>query len=245
MRYGIAIAIVGLSILPALAQESAAEIVDRAIRATGTTADRLEQLQVSTQKMRGVMVAPVGELPTRKGLLYQGDNQFRAAFEISVNDRMTGTSLGISGEKGWRIYPTGISDALGESEINDIRDELYCRWLSTLAPLKSNDVTLETLPSIKVNQQPAVGVKVTRKGKPTVSLYFDKKTMLLVKSVFTGRESGVKVTKETIFSDFQAFQNMQLPTKIVEVHNGLKAASWTVQDYSFPGKIDVKQFDRP
>ena len=72
MRYGIAIAIVGLSILPALAQESAAEIVDRAIRATGTTADRLEQLQVSTQKMRGVMVAPVGELPTRKELLYQG-----------------------------------------------------------------------------------------------------------------------------------------------------------------------------
>ena len=86
----------------------------------------------------------------------------------------------VNGDKGWQSAG-GPAMALGAERLREIRNEMYVLWLTTLTPLKKDDVQLSPLPDIKVHGEAAAGIKATSKGHPDVKLYFDKKTHLLVK----------------------------------------------------------------
>jgi hypothetical protein len=73
------------------------------------------------------------------------------------------------------------------------------------ALLTDKGFTLTPLADIKVNDQPAAGLKVSYKGQPDIRLYFDKETGLPIKYAYQAKRSGDKkeVLHETILSDYR------------------------------------------
>src|SRR2546430_9564395 len=55
----------------------------------------------------------------------------------------------------------------------------YTFHLATLAPLKDKAFKLAPLGEVKVNDQPAVGIRVSCEGRPDASLYLDRKSTRL------------------------------------------------------------------
>ena len=123
--------------------------------------------------------------------------------------------------------------------------DLHAAWLATIAPLKEKRFTLTTLPEINVNDSPAVGIKAAYPNRPDVTLYFDKKTNLLVRVTFKGKEAGAAVTKESTFSEYKDFGGLMLPGKQVDLHDRRKVAEWKTTNYESVEKLGKEVFAKP
>ncbi len=99
-----------------------------------------------------------------------------------------------------------------------------------------------------MDDQPAVGIKVARKEYPEVKLYFDKKTHLLVKSVWRTKASEQQfkeVTAEMYFSKYQDIDSAKVPTRMVMKRDGKQFVDADVTDYKAVGKLDDSVFAKP
>jgi hypothetical protein len=89
----------------------------------------------------------------------------------------------------------------------------------TLVPLTSKESNLTLLPEIKVDDKPAVGIRLVRKGKADLSIYFDKESGLLARIDWR--------TYHVSFSDWKEVDGVKYPSKsFVHTKEG-KLHLWT------------------
>jgi len=89
----------------------------------------------------------------------------------------------------------------------------------TLVPLTSKESKLTLLPEIKVDDKPAVGIRLSRKGKTDLNLYFDKDSGLLARIDWR--------TYHVTFSDWKEADGVKYPSKaFVRTKEG-KLHVWT------------------
>lgn len=117
----------------------------------------------------------------------------------------------------------------------------------TLLPLlRDKAYHLSPLGEIKVNGRPAVGVKVTAKGETDIDLYFDKGSLLLVKSARRSlAPDGKDVTLEILYGDYKEADGLKQPWKHTLLHNGKKFIDMTVTEIRPVDKIDEEEFAKP
>jgi hypothetical protein len=169
----------------------------------------------------------------------------RWAYVLDKGNQKAQIVILVNGDKGWQSG-SGTTKEMSKQQFEEVDEELYVLWVTTLAALRDPAFELATLPEIKVAEQPAAGVKVTRKGRPEVKLYFDKKTSLLVRAERKGKEAGTEITREYYFSEPKEFEGLKLPSKQVVIDNGTKkVAEWANIMYTFPGKFDESTFTKP
>jgi hypothetical protein len=148
----------------------------------------------------------------------------------------------VNGDKGW------MNDAdMNADQIADFKSQCYSFWIATLVPLKDKAFTLTSLGEVKVGDQPALGVKVSHAGHPDISLYFDKKTGLLVKDVRrTKTEEGKEVDVESIGSAHKNMDGVMIATKVLVNRDGKKFVEGEILDYKASDKkLDDKIFAKP
>jgi hypothetical protein len=224
--------------------DDAAAIVERAIRATAGSEDRLAKRKYCIRTDQGQMILPSGTVPaTREGLMHLPD-QLKWTGALGPPGQQQPFTIALDGLKGWTNL-NGVRGDMSQSQYEVVQDEAYFLWVASLLPLKSKAVTLTGLKDSSVDGRPAAGVKVDARGRPAVQLYFDKANGLPVKGVFTVRENSTDVTREMLFSDFREFEGFRLPTKLVTSQFGRKIEEWTVERYRFPDKIDAAVFAKP
>jgi hypothetical protein len=134
---------------------------------------------------------------------------------------------------------------MSKPELEEQRDRAYAAWLMTLLPLKETGFELAALPETKIGDDPAVGLQVTRKGRPTVKLWFDKKTSLLVKLERKAKDAGQDVSIVYLLSEVKAFDGVKVPTRCTETADGKKKAEWTITSCKFPGRLEENVFAKP
>ena len=149
----------------------------------------------------------------------------------------------INGEQGWGQAAGAVSE-LGKEVRDEIREEMYVWYLTTLVPLKKEGVELSLLPETKVDGKPVVGVRVAGMGKPSVRLYFDKDSGLLLKIARTARAAGLLVEKEYLYAGYKSFDGARLCTQYVEKVNGRKNNELKTATYELR-KPDDSLFARP
>jgi len=89
---------------------------------------------------------------------------------------------------------------------NDDRlEKTYLVWAWTLVPLTLKDSKLTLLPEIKVDDKPAVGLRLSRPEKPDISLYFDKESGQLAR--IDWRAYNI------FFSDWKETDGFKYPSK--------------------------------
>src|SRR5262249_16363782 len=144
-------------------------LVEQAIAARGG-ADRLNGVRAAVWKSEGAT-------PTRtsRATLYgQVPGKFRLESERTEGGRTTLHVKVINGDKGWTVEK-GKARPMTKEELAEVRETFYQKHLdATLLPLREKGVRLSLLGDSTVEGKPVVGLKVTRKGMPEVSMYFDK-----------------------------------------------------------------------
>jgi hypothetical protein len=126
------------------------------------------------------------------------------------------------------------------------KENQYGGWVATLLPLKDKSFTLTALPETKVEGKAAIPVKVTKKDRPEVMLYFDKDSNLLVKTEqMVKNEDGKTVKMEAIVSAFKESNGRQVPSKVIVRQDGKLFVEAEMFDHKLHEKLDDKLFVKP
>jgi hypothetical protein len=128
-------------------------------------------------------------------------------------------------------------------------EQTYAMNVTSLLPLLADkEFKLATGGEKDVNGKKAAAVTVTRDKKPTITLYFDKVSGLLVKS-----ESKVKdefqgwkeVSEENFYDDYKDVAGRKYFTKMKVVRDGKPMIESSVSDQKTAEKLDAKLFEKP
>jgi hypothetical protein len=177
---------------------------------------------------------------------------FTGKYSVVVPDKFRMEIEGIftlvfNGDKGW-ISAGGETKEMDEQQFSAQKNDHRAGYINTVLPLKDKAFTLTMLPEAKVDDKPAVGVKVTRKGYPEVKLYFDKQSSLLVKSEWPSKAAEMKykdVTATMYFSKFKEIDGAQVPTHLVLKRDGELFVEADVTEMKAVGKLDDSVFAKP
>jgi hypothetical protein len=246
MRAGMAFALVMVLAASARAddRDAALAVVSDAIKAHGGE-DALAKLQTYVRKSAGRMTVAGKEVPFAEEQTAQLPSRWRRETEMRAAMQKLRVLMVVNGDKGWQSAGGAVLD-VGTERLRELREEGYAQWLTTLLPLKKDPaLQLAPLPEVKVNGEPARGVKVSSKGRPEVKLYFDKKSHLLVRTERQAAEAGETVAREETYSGYKEFDGVKLPTKIALVVGGKKFSDTTEAAYRFPEKLPEGTFAKP
>jgi len=231
---------------PALARsDEVTDLRDRAIKACAKDPADFKKLKTHTLKAKGIWRSGPEPTPVSFELAAVWPSQARFHWEFGVGAAKTSLTIVGADDRAWRKVGDMKSVEFGVEDFNDFRADAYAIWVSTLTTLNDLDSRLAIGPPAKVNGEPVVSLKVTRRSWPEITLYFDEKTMLLRKMTYKAREAGVTANKELIYDGHKLSNGLMLPSKQSMILQGREIYSWTEMEYAFPEKIEAKLFEKP
>jgi outer membrane lipoprotein-sorting protein len=221
------------------------KLIDKAINAAGGEAN-LAKFNAVAFKGKGKFYG-MGE-----GIDYTGEwtvqqpDKLRFQFESGMNFTLVRV---VNGDKVWmKIAGQETSAVDDKDEIAEAKEGAYAGWIATLLPLKEKDFTLTALGEVKVEDKPAVGVRVSHKSHRDVNLFFDKEKGWLVKTETVVKDlmgGGQEVTQETIFSDHKEVGGAKRAMKIVINRGGKKYVDAEISEMEPKEKLDDSVFAKP
>ena len=127
------------------------------------------------------------------------------------------------------------------------RDDATEPCVIRLVPLLTDKAyTLQPLGEVKIEDQPALGVKATAKERREVRLFFQKANGLLIKTEdLMEDDAGKKVVQEEFYGDFKDDEGYKRPMKITAYRNGKKIMEAVVLDVKYLDKVDEEEFTKP
>jgi hypothetical protein len=221
------------------------KVIDKAIQAVGGEA-KLAKFNALTFKGKGKFYG-MGE-----GIDYTGEwsvqqpDKLRFQFDSGGNFTLVRV---VNGDKIWMKIAGQEAMAVDDKdEIAEAKEAAYAGWVATLLPLKDKGFTFAALGEVKVDDKPAVGVRVSHQGHRDVNLFFDKnkgwlvKTETVVKDLMGG---GGEVTQETLFSEYKEVNGTQRFLKIVINRAGKKFVDADISEIEPKEKLDDSVFGKP
>jgi hypothetical protein len=227
-----------LATAPAQAAEEAKEIIARAVKAHGG-AEALRRAAALSRSGKGQL-----QVPLRVGFTSEETldlpSRLRNITEIGRN-RIVRV---LNGDRGWQMA-NGPAGEMPAGRLAEFQEEAYVLWAATLVPLLGDGFTLTAQPEARVNGRLALGVTAASRGKPDLTLYFDKESGLLVKISRKASEAGMAAAKDYLYADHKDVGGARLPGRETVFLNGNKVYEITYSDYKLLGKPDEKVFERP
>jgi len=251
MRHGrhavLAFAVVLSAAVTARADDADAKaIVDKALRAHGG-ADTLAKFPANTSKFKGTVHTMGQAFPFTGEVATQGADRVKVDFEAEAGGMKFRFVSVVSGDKGWIKAPNAQTKEMDKDELAEAKEQAHAGWVESLVPLTGKGLTLAKIGEVEVDKRPALGVKVSGKGRRDVDLYFDKETGLLVKAESRVKDegSGQEVTQETLYGDYKDVQGVKYAMKITVKRDGKPYVEGEVTDVEVAEKLDDGVFAKP
>ena len=232
--------------IPARAADEPRAIVAKAIQATGGE-EMLAKLKAGRLQMKGTVEVMGQSLEFSGKISRQHPGQVRSEIEFAVNGMNFNVVEVYNNGKAWRQF-LDKTEEVGGDQLAEKKEEAHAARVGTLLPLlKDKDIKLDLIGEDKVNDQPAVGVKVQCKDFKDVDLWFDKKSGLLVKSVRPALDPNTmkESQRETILGGFKEVNGLQHPTKMTILQDGKKFLEIEITETKLLEKIDETEFGKP
>jgi hypothetical protein len=233
---------------PAPAQDKEARsLIEQGIRALGGEA-KVAKLRTLHTNYEGHFFNRDARAALKAELAVQLPGQFRMQMDVEINNnKLTVLDL-IDGDKGQRSVNGNTKPLEGEL-FTAIRRALRNLHVAGALPelLKDKAHSLSPLGELKVNDRPALGVKVSRKGRADVDLYFAKDNHLLVKVEWKAPNSDLQqeVAWEALFANYKEADGVPCPRSILLNVDGKKYMEVEVTEVRFAERIDDGMFTRP
>jgi hypothetical protein len=220
-------------------RDKALAVVEQAIKAHGG-AKALTKAQMRSRTAQGIL-ALAGNTPFTAEEIVSLPHRSRSELVVGRNRQV----LVLNGDKGWVLPAGGAVQEMTKELLAESREESYVWWLMTLVPLQKKEFELKPLADAKVNDRAAAVVKVSSKGHPDATLFFDKKTGLLVKISRRVTRAGLPIDKEYFYADHKDFDGAKLPVKELRTINGKKEVEVRFTACKLLSKIDDTTFGKP
>lgn len=245
---------------PAVRADDAAaarDLIDRAIRAHGGEA-AMAKWPVVTVKSEGIFHGhdrtPVFFFTSETAA--HGPDRHRSVVDGKItvpngkpNPQLFRVTNILDGERGW-VHMAGSDKVetrdFTAAELARAKESAYAGWVATLLPLKDAAFTLALAGESKVQNEPAVGVRVSSRGRRDVTLFFDKRSHLLVKTETRGQAgTGVEGQVELFLSRYKDVDGVQRPMHLMLQHDGRPLMSNFVLDYQLLAESKAETFAKP
>lgn len=226
-------------------KEALRALVDQAIKAHGGEA-ALTKFVAYTMRMKGTLHVQNMAIDFTGDLSTQGADQQRAAIDLEIGGQKVTVINVFNRDKGWaKINDTLIE--MNKDQVEEAKEGAYASWLYSLVPLKDEASTLAHLGEIDVEGRPAVGIRVSRKGHRDVSMFFDKKTHLLVKTENRVKDdqTNQEVTQETYLSAYGDKGEIRKALKLTLRRDGKPFLEAEISEFKALEKLDESVFDKP
>jgi hypothetical protein len=221
------------------------ELVRQAVKAHGGE-KVLESAKAVTLNTKGT-VQVMGGLKFTSEDKVQLPDKFRTDIQIDAGGMTINVTQVFDGKKGWVKAGDNVI-ALDDKAVSESKAILYAGRVTNLVEvLKDKNFALSPVGEDKVNDRPVVGVLVKHKGQRDISLYFDKKTHMLAKTVMTAYDqmSQQEVQQEKIFNEYKAIDGRQVPHKVTINHDGKPYVEVEVTGVSIVERHDPSVFAKP
>lgn len=233
-------------------------IIDKAMQNLGGK-EKLAKFKTTTLKFKGT--APIQGKPASitGEAANQGLDQARYVSEVILEGEKHTTIQVINGDKGW-IKSDGELQEMTKEMVADAKEDGYANWISSLFWVGSDqekNLTLAPLGNHKIGQKEAVGVKVSSKGHRDVSLFFDKKTGLVIKTEMIVPDEQITIVdgvpqvkrttvkQETFLNEFTEVDGVPQPRKITIKRDGKPFVESEITEIKPQGKLDESFFAKP
>ncbi|MBA4066156.1 MAG: hypothetical protein C0501_21050 [Isosphaera sp.] len=248
VRYALAaLGFVFAAAAPAPADDAAdaRALVEKAVKAHGGQ-DKLEKFAAVTTAFKGKFLAMGQAIDMAGEVVTQGADQVKVDVEVEAGGQKVRVVNVFNKDKGWMKLGDETKE-MDKDEVAEAKEQAYAGWVATLDPLTGKAFTLATVGEAKVNDRPALGVKVSRKDRRDVDLYFDKETGLLVKSETRVKDegSGQEVTQETFYDGYKEVQGTKQAMKFTVKRDGKPFMEGEATEVTLAEKLDASVFAKP
>ncbi len=230
---------------PAVAQDAARAVIERAVLAHGGE-EALARNRAEKVKFKGSLVLRGHSVPFLAETTVQLPAQYKYVLELNDGTNKTTILHVINGDK---VYVTinGEAQKLEAAAQSEIRTGMEVERAKRLLPLlEDKSYQLAVLDEIKVNDRPAVGVRVTGRGRKELRLYFDKEVGLLVRAEFALDDGkGKSVRQHYFFGDYKDIGGCKRFTKVKAYRDGKLIMEAELLDARTFEKIDETEFAKP
>jgi len=226
-------------------------VVEKAIQARGG-ADNLAKYKADVLKVKGAVHVSGLDIDFTGEISFQQPDKSRTVIEGTVMGTNFKSTRVVNGDKGW------IDDLLGaarqqrdmsKEELAEERESQNANSIIRLAVLTDKAYTLSTVGESKVGDKEAVGILVKRKGYRDVSLFFDKKTHLLLKSETRGKDpqggGDTEFTQEAFYDDYKKVGDLQVAHKQTVKRDGKAYLESEATEFKPEEKLDDGLFAKP
>jgi hypothetical protein len=225
----------------------AKEVIDRAIQALGGEAKLAGVAAKAIEtKAKGKLNFPGNVSDFTTTTTTMGLNRFREEFKgVSDGNEVTGVTV-LDGDKAWRKLADATSKLPDHQLANQKRIVYLAIVPAILLPLKGKDFQIESARETKVDNKPAVAVKILGPDKKDFELFFDKESGLPVK-MLAGISAFLvdQFIEETTYGKYKDFDGVKRATKIEHKRDGEKFMDVELTNLKVLDKVDPKTFAEP
>ena len=236
-----------LSSRPALADDKEVrDTLEKAIKAHGG-ADKLNKHLASTGNMKGKVHVMETTFEFTGEIASQAPDKLKVTIEFEAGGMAFKVIQVFNKDKGWASLNNTVME-MDKDQLAEAREELHASEVTNrLTPLLDKEYKLSSLGEVKVNEKPATGIQVTRKGYRDMNLYFDKKTNLLVKTERRVRDdmSKQEMTQEEFLEDHKDISGLMVPQKLKIKRDGKDFLEGEMTDYKILEKLPDDTFAKP
>jgi outer membrane lipoprotein-sorting protein len=219
----------------AINAQSLEEIVNK--YSAAIKADQLAQ--VSTVKITGKITAMGMEMPMT--MIMKNPNKIKMVYNINGQEIVSA----FDGEKGYMVNPMMGSTQpveLTGDQLNQVQNNnIFTNEL--LKHFKNGKLVLEG--EENVNGKPAFRLKATPEGLNPITMFIDKDSYYIVKTVTTAEQMGTSMNVEAVMTDYVDTDGVVMPKKTTTSANGMEAAVITFDKIEVNTPVEDTIFKMP
>ena len=215
-------------------------IIEKAIKAHGG-ADKLDKFLGYKATIKGTVDGMGNDVEMNVKLVGQHPDMAKVEGTISIGGQDIKLLQIVNGKK-YDIAINGMKIDLPDDAKDDVQFAVYTASFMQITPLLKPEFTLTVAPDADVDGKPASGVVVSRKDTRDLTIYFDKKTGLIVRMAHKAKTDKGEVNREETFSNYQDVKGLQTPHHTMRKDDGKTTQDLTISDYEVLEKVDAAEF---
>jgi hypothetical protein len=246
-KFLVVIALTAAAAVAATAQDPEPRaLVEKAVKAANLP--DTAKLSATTWKDKGRLTAGGMTIEYTADWWLQLPDRYRFVLAAEIMGQKIDLVVVAAGGKAWESARGMTREVTGE-KLEYVSGEVYQMWVQSLTPLLADaDFKLRPALTKDVDGRRGLGVKVERSSRPTVTLYFDDTTGLLIKSEVRVKDefqNWKEVLDEVYYGGYQERDGRKTFTKLRVVRDGKPLIESTLSDVRWYERLDPKLFEPP
>ncbi len=211
---------------------------------TGKDPSKLKAFQACSFTRKGIIEAAATRTPSTWQMDLQVPDNFRLRFELELGPgtKQKGQFLKNPGG-GWVTAGEAKAESrpMDAEDLRDLTVHFHEIGLLLLFPLAD----AKTVCQRAADEGDWLGLHVWTPQLEYALLGIDKKTKLISRIVYSGREYRMSIAKEILIREYREFNGVKLGSKLYIKAGGRGIAEWTSLEVETGKSLDPKIFEKP